>query len=164
MKHIYVCSSKIDGLGLNIGENAKKGEVIARIKGEMKFKVNKGKKDALDNPDWIGIAKDQWIDPARPYKFLNHSCDASAGIKGRLSLVALRDMKEGDEITIDYSTIEGDALWEMKCACGSKKCRGIVRSIQYMPEDSYKHYLPYIPAYFRSLYERSKKQGELAKA
>lgn len=162
MKHIYVCSSNIHGFGINIGEDAKKGEVVSRIRGEMKFKVNKDKKDALDNPDWIGVAKDQWIDPARPYKFLNHSCDPSVGIKGTLSLTALKDMKEGDEITIDYSTIEGDSRWEMNCACGSENCRKLIRSVQSLPKGQFEKYLPYIPTYFKKLY--LKEGNELAKA
>ncbi len=155
MKHIYNCTSKIDGMGVSIGENAKKGDVISRIKGEMKFKVNKNKKDALDNPDWVGVAKDRWIDPEKPYKFLNHSCNPSAGIKGRISLVALRNMKEGEEVTIDYSTIEGDPRWEMACACGEKNCRKIIRSIHSLPRAQFNKYLPYVSTYFKALYLKS---------
>ncbi len=156
MKQIYTCKSKIHGLGIRIGEDVKKGDFIFYVKGKMKFKVNKSKADALANPDWIGVAANQWIDPEKPYKFLNHSCDPSAGIRGRITLVALKDLKQGDEITIDYSTIEGDPQWEMKCLCGSKKCRKIVRSIQSLPGDRFKAYLPYISTYFKNLYLRNK--------
>ena len=162
MKHIYVCASSIHGFGVNVGEHAKKGEVISRIKGEMKFKVNKDKQDALDNPDWVGVAKDQWIDPAKPYKFLNHSCNPSVGIKGRLSLTALRDMEEGEEITIDYSTIEGDPRWEMSCACGAENCRKVIRSVHYLPKGQFDKYLPYVSTYFKKLYMKEGK--ELASA
>ncbi len=152
MKHIYVCSSEIEGLGINIGENAKRGDVISRITGEIKFKVNKGKRDAQAHPNWIGIKKDHWIDPAKPYKFLNHSCNPSAGIKGSVSLVALRDLQEGEEVTIDYSTIEGDSLWEMACACGEENCRKIIRSIDFLPESQFNKYLPYVSTYFKRRY------------
>lgn len=156
MKHIYTCSSKIHGLGVNVGEPVKKGELISYIKGELKFKVNKNKRDALANPDWVGIAKNRWIDPAKPYKFLNHSCNPSAGIKGRVGLVALRDMQEGEEITIDYSTIEGDPRWEMKCSCGERSCRKVIRSIQFIPRDQFEKYLPYVSTYFKNLYRDTK--------
>ncbi len=164
MKHIYVCASKIEGFGMNIGEPAKKGEVISQIKGEMKFKINKNKRDALAHPNWVGVAENQWIDPTKPYKFLNHSCNPSAGIKGRLSLVALHNMKEGEEITIDYSTIEGDPLWEMKCACGEKNCRKIIRSIHSMPKKQFERYLPYVSTYFKRLYLKEHKGENLANA
>lgn len=157
MKHIYICTSKIHGLGINAGEDIKKGEVINRIKGPVKFKINKDKDDALDNPDWVGISKNQWVDPERPHKFLNHSCNPSAGMRG-LTLYALRDIGEGQEITIDYAIIEGDDRWEMKCTCGAPNCRKIVRSIHFLPQKAFNKYLPYIPAYFKKLYEE---HGEL---
>ena len=47
MKHIYVATSKIAGLGVMIGENANKGDLIRFIKGDIKFKINKSTKDAL---------------------------------------------------------------------------------------------------------------------
>ena len=87
------------------------------------------------------------------HKFLNHSCEPVAGMKG-LTLIALRDIKEGDEITIDYSIQEGDHLWEMKCDCKSNNCRCTVRSVQFLPEKTFKKYLPYIPAYFKKVYEK----------
>lgn len=156
MKYIYVATSKIAGSGVMIGESAKKGELIRYIKGDIKFKVNKSKKDALANPNWVGIAENQWIDPDKPYKFLNHSCNPSAGVKGKVALVALRNLKEGEEITIDYSTIEGDSRWEMPCSCGEQNCRKVIRSIGFLPKKTFDNYLPYIPKYFQQLYLKMK--------
>ena len=153
MKQIYACASDIHGMGIRLGEPAERGDIVLQIKGEMKFKVNKSKEDALANPDWVGIAKNQWIDPKKPYKFLNHSCEPNTGIKGKVSLAALRHIDEGEEVTIDYATIEGDPRWEMKCACGAKNCRKIVKSIQFLPEAQYKKYLPFISSYFKRLYQ-----------
>lgn len=154
MKHFFVSTSKIHGLGLVAGENIKKGESIAVIKGDIKFKVNKNEKESLGNPDWIGIEKNVWIDPEKPYKFLNHSCDANTGIKGKITLVAVKNIKEGEEIVIDYSTIEGDEMWRMNCNCGAVNCRGIVRSIQNLPVKDFKRYDPYISTYFKKLYKK----------
>lgn len=155
MKDIYAATSNIAGLGLMAGENVKKGELIRYIKGDIKFKINKSKKDALSHPNWIGVAENQWIDPEKPYKFLNHSCNPTAGVKGTVALVALRDLKEGEEITIDYSTIEGDVRWEMPCNCGEKNCRKTIRSIAYLSRSVFEKYLPYIPRYFQKLYLKS---------
>lgn len=164
MKHIYTCSSKIEGLGINIGENAKRGDVICYIKGEMRFKVNKNKRDALAHPNWVGVSKDHWIDPAKPFKFLNHSCNPSVGVRGKVALVALRDMKEGEEVTVDYATIEGDPRWEMNCACKEANCRGVVRSIHFLPEVQFEKYLPYVSTYFKNLYLRTRESAVPAKA
>lgn len=154
MKDIYNGESDIHGLGIRTSESIKRGELIRYIKGKIQVKENRSREDAMANPDWVGISKNCWIDPVKPYKFLNHSCDPNIGIKGRVSMVALRSIKSGEELTIDYSTIEGDPRWEMKCSCGAQNCRKVVRSIQYLPERQYKKYLPYISSYFKQLYHR----------
>lgn len=163
MKHIYVCASKIHGLGVNLGENAQKGDIVAQIKGEMKFKINGSEHDALDNPDWVGIDKNQWIDPAKPYKFLNHSCNPNTGIKGKVTLVALRNVREGEEITIDYSTIEGDVRWRMRCSCGQSNCRKIIRSIQFLPKQQFRKYMPFVSTYFKNLYLKEEQNPTVAR-
>ena len=150
MRQFYSGNSGIHGKGLIAGENIPKGKIISRIKGPIKFKVNKTRGDALAHPDWVGVKKDIWIDPLRPHKFLNHSCSPSAGMRG-LTIISIRDIREGEEITVDYSTIEGDRRWEMKCACGAKKCRKLVRSVEFLTPEQFKA-IPYIPAYFKKLY------------
>ncbi|HEY4490314.1 MAG TPA: SET domain-containing protein-lysine N-methyltransferase [Candidatus Paceibacterota bacterium] len=161
MKQFYVLKSKIHGYGLAAGENIKKGEVIARIRGIMKFKVNRNKKDALGNPDWVGVEKNIWIDPEKPYKFINHSCDANAGIKGKRTLGAVKNIREGEEITLDYSTIEGDNRWAMICACNSNGCRKLIKSIHHLSEEDFNKYMPYIPSYFKKIYiSTAKKNGK----
>ncbi len=152
MKHFYVGNSKIEGRGLIAGEDIPAGTHITRIKGPAKFKVNKSKRDALSHPDWVGVKKNIWIDPLRPHKFLNHSCNPSAGMKG-ITLIAIRDIKEGEEITVDYSTFEGDHRWEMACACNHDNCRKIIRSVQHLTSEQF-NAIPHMPAYFKRLYLR----------
>ena len=98
----------------------------------------------------MGVKKNIWIDPLRPHKFLNHSCNPTAGARG-ITLIAIRDIKEGEEITVDYSTIEGDNRWEMLCSCEEKNCRKLIRSIEFLTQEQFMS-IPYIPAYFRKLY------------
>ena len=155
MKHIYVATSGIEGFGIRIGEGANKGDQICCIRGAIKFKVNNNKEDALANPDWVGVHKNKWIDPLKPYKFLNHSCDPNTGIRGRLTLIALRTLQSGEELTIDYSTIEGDQRWEMQCGCQSNKCRKIITSIHSLPRDQFDKYMPFVSTYFKQLYLRT---------
>lgn len=164
MKHIYICTSKIQGQGVNAGEGIKRGDVIQHIKGEAKFLTIKSKNDSLSYPNWIGIGKDKWIDPDYPNQFLNHSCNPNASVQGRIvvdsggkskgkyEIVALKSIKEGSEITIDYAVIEGDDLWEMSCRCGQRSCRKVVRSIHYLPRRQFNKYFPFIPVYFKNLY------------
>lgn len=159
MKSVYKDKSKISGYGLFIKEGAKRGERICYIKGDKRHKINRSLNDSLANPDWVGIKKHWWIDPIPPFKFLNHSCNPNAGIKGTVTLFALRNIKPGEEITVDYSTFEGDEQWQLeggkKCMCGETNCRGVIKSIHYLPRQVYKKYLPFISTHFKREYERN---------
>jgi uncharacterized protein len=152
MTPLYVSKSSIAGKGLFVGKPVKKGETIAFIKGTLKRKTVKTKAQALSSPNLIGIGRGLWIDPKQPYKYINHSCEPSAGIQGTVTLIALRDMKTGEEITLDYGTTEEQLRWEMVCGCGSKNCRKLIRSIQALPRERFDAYLPCIPTYFKRLY------------
>jgi len=156
MPKVTVLPSNIHGKGFFAGRPFKKGESIDTVKGDVYRKINKTMRDVFANPDWIGVAENTWIDPRPPYKFINHSCSPSAGVRGKVTLVARRNLKAGDEITLDYSTIEGDPHWEMRCACGTKNCRKTIRSIHFLPYTVYMRYLPYIPTYFQKLYKEKR--------
>ena len=63
---------------------------------------------------------------------INHSCDPNCVVSGD-SIIAERGIREGEELTFDYST---DVDWEgfsMKCRCGTPICRGTVRAYRYLP-------------------------------
>ena len=151
---IVVGKSKIHGKGIFVNQNIKKGEEIFTIKGPKMFKINKNTRDALAHPDWIGFKMNTWIDPIPPYKYVNHSCNPNCGIKGKLKVIALKNIKEEEEITLDYSTTEMDELWKMKCSCGAKNCRKIIKSIESLSPKLYKRYFPNIPKDFIKIYEK----------
>lgn len=155
---IYIGKSKIHGKGIFASKDIKKGEIIALIKGRVVNFLVKNKKDAQHGPDWVGICHNTWIDPAEPFCYLNHSCNPNAGIKGKVETVALKNIKKDEEITIDYSITEETVNWKMKCGCGSKGCRKIIQSIQFLPTKTFNKYYPFIGTYFKNLYLKSNKK------
>ncbi|NTW27131.1 MAG: SET domain-containing protein [Candidatus Moranbacteria bacterium] len=69
----------------------------------------------------------------------NHSCDPNAGICGQIFLVSMRDIKKGEEVVFDYAMVlsksTGAEKYEIKCLCGSVKCRGKITENDWkMPE------------------------------
>ncbi len=52
------------------------------------------------------------------WRYLNHSCDASARLVGT-RLLALRPLGAGDEITFDYNTTEYEMATPFECGCGA---------------------------------------------
>ena len=63
--------------------------------------------------------------------FINHSCDPNCEtteIDGRVWIVAIRDIKAGEELTYDYMLYDGAEDDPAPCHCGSKDCRGTMYS------------------------------------
>ena len=63
------------------------------------------------------------IEPTGILKHLNHSCSSNAGFQGRW-LIASREIKPGEEITIDYMATEPKISHHFHCNCVSKSCKG----------------------------------------
>lgn len=73
--------------------------------------------------DKIGENEYEIIEP--PAHHINHSCDPNVEERERIGY-ALKDIKKGEEITIDYDKI-AHLEKPFECHCGSKNCRGFVR-------------------------------------
>ena len=72
--------------------------------------------------------------------FMNHSCEPNCVIMGRTRIVALRRIEAGEEVTFDYSTNVGWDGFSMRCKCGTKGCRKVVRSYAFLPDELKGHY------------------------
>ena len=59
--------------------------------------------------------------------YINHSCQPNSFMKilyGHIQFYALRDIRPGEEITIDYEyTLHSD---KKRCYCGAPTCRGTI--------------------------------------
>lgn len=65
--------------------------------------------------------------------YLNHSCDPNCEveeIKGRVWLLALRDIAAGEELVWDYNLYDDES--PAPCTCGSANCRGTMYSEEWM--------------------------------
>lgn len=152
---IYIGKSKLHGKGLFAAQDIKKGEIVFIIKGKkVNFLIDSEKSAKIAGLNWVGIGKNEWIDPINHCVYFNHSCDPNTAIKGKVTVVALRDIKKGEEITFDYSLNESDIFWHIKCNCGSKNCRKIIKSIQFLPQKNFERYIYRIPKYYRWVFSK----------
>lgn len=69
---------------------------------------------------WLGSQEHHQRDDA---ELFNHSCDPNIGIQGQIVLVARRVIQPGEELVIDYETLEARPQ-PFCCKCGSRNCRG----------------------------------------
>ena len=107
----YLDKSKIEGVGVFAKENIKRGQLIKEVRPDFEIEFNK------DNLPKMPLALAKLID-THAYerelgskilvmgidneKYLNHSNNPSVNDNG----IALKDIKIGDEITVDYKDFD----------------------------------------------------------
>jgi D-alanine-D-alanine ligase len=67
-----------------------------------------------------------WDERAENWAPQNHSCEASTAYDG-LNVVALRDVRRGEELTLDYADVLDETAAPFACTCGSARCRGTIK-------------------------------------
>jgi len=136
------------GLGIFAIRDIKKDEIITEFSGPV---VTIPEFDGI--PDEVvnhlfNIGVDKYIMAREPAVRTNHSCDPNAGIVRDVFLVAMRDIKAGEEVTFDYSMIIADA-WVMECQCGSDLCRKTIGKYVDLPTEVKQRHLGYTPEWIR---------------
>jgi uncharacterized protein len=146
-KTIVKKSSK-GGKGLFAKENIMKDEIIAIKNGHI---VKKEEAYWLDNEigDFsLQISDEFYICPKNKEEikdiviFINHSCEPNVGMDGQINYVAMRNIKAGEELCLDYATAISNE-YELECKCGSKKCRGIITGEDWKNVELQKRYSKY---------------------
>ena len=67
--------------------------------------------------------------PSRePGDSINHSCEPNCGMRNATTIVAMRDIAVGEELTFDYAMSDASDYDEFECNCGTSLCRGKVRA------------------------------------
>ena len=63
-----------------------------------------------------------------PGDSINHSCEPNCGMRNATTVVAMRDIAIGEELTFDYAMSDASNYDEFDCNCGTSLCRGRVRA------------------------------------
>ena len=125
---IEVRPSTIEGSGLFAARAFAEGELVATLGGRI-----------VDDAGWAAAAsrgpvsgyaiaegRNLMQDDDDPARFGNHSCDPTTALVDDVTLVALRPIEPGEELTSDYGTMTADPSWSMACRCGVSSCRGTI--------------------------------------
>lgn len=136
----------LNGYGLFAKEKIKKGEKVIVFGGYVMTSKQfdslseklKSYPFQIDKDLYFGLSKISELEEA---DYLNHNCNPSCGFGGEITVVAIRDIKKEEEITIDYAMcLASKKVIPMKCTCGSKNCRKIITSNDWKRKDLQKHY------------------------
>ena len=124
---IIVKESKIHGKGVFANRNFKKGEVV--IKYNLKSLTEQEFRNLPESEKHFTSFEDgkYWLFSS-PERYVNHSCEPNTNpnLKEKYDF-ATKDIRKGDEITSDYTKDNVPGL-NMKCNCGSKNCKGIIKN------------------------------------
>ena len=71
---------------------------------------------------------------------LNHSCEPNLGWSAEDTLVALGDIAEGVELSLDYATRITDPDFVMMCHCETYRCRQVIEGTDWQIPQLQKRY------------------------
>ena len=139
-KPFDVKGNSISGFGIYANRNIAEGEVV--FKGEekpqrivtKKFVDKNWNEKEMENFRRYAypISKEVFIlwdeDPAE-WTPQNHSCDPNTEFKG-LNIIAKKEIKKGEELTLDYALFLDENMDPFECSCGSPNCRGLIKGIK----------------------------------
>lgn len=134
--------SSIDGAGLFATGRLRQGEVVIRFGGFLFGADKRFDTSTVQQGSVIGLAEDVVLaEPLDNEKdrsdYINHSCSPNLGLRDALTVVLLKDVVAGEELTTDYAFWETDANYVMKvaCNCRSAACRGQITGTDWqLPE------------------------------
>jgi len=145
MKYLEVRDSS-NGKGIFVLKGFISNEAIYEVRGQL---ISCNEDDEVEQSirdNTFRFDEEKYLSPQGELgDFQNHSCEPNAGvfkINKNLFIVAICDIEIGEEVLIDYSTIlASDDVWEMKCHCGAKVCRKIIKQFRTLPQTIQDTYL-----------------------
>ncbi|MEO8889180.1 MAG: SET domain-containing protein-lysine N-methyltransferase [Jatrophihabitantaceae bacterium] len=124
---VSIGTSAIAGRGLFAHAPLAAGAAVSRLGGRL---VSDAELSASSERYVDSIVVDVDVNlvlpPGTPNHFANHSCDPNLGWAGAFTLVALRDIAAGEEVTCDYATSTVDPSFLLRCHCETYRCRQMV--------------------------------------
>src|SRR3954469_1837039 len=147
MPHCIVGASSIAGRGLFAGADVAAGDLVLRLGGHL---VTTAELEALIAEanaagryvDTITVHEERHLvlPDSTIVHFAHHSCAPNLWHDGALDVRARRDVRAGEELTIDYGTNSGAPGFAMDCTCGAPECRGRITSDDWRITDLQRRY------------------------
>jgi len=164
--HLEKRCSATQGCGVFATAGVKKGERVAIFGGKIMLIDDMYKMPAEMQHLPMQIEERFVLGPPgsvpEDTEFFNHSCCPNSGFKGQIFLVAMRDIRAGEEVTFDYAmtvseSVGSDMVFKMDCTCGSPLCRGTITEQDWMLPELQDRYRGYFSPYIQEKIERLNK-------
>jgi len=147
---IQIKKSDIHGIGMFSTKSISKGEIVfihgghIVTKDKLFYSSTISSYLPIDDNFFIGAVnkkEEKYIE-----LLVNHSCDPNCGIRGEITFVALKNIISGEELTIDYATVDNEE-YKFNCHCSSLNCRGEISGFDWKRVDLQKKYKGYFARY-----------------
>ena len=128
--------SSVSGYGIFAKQRIRKNEVIftgeglsQRIISKRYVEANWNEKQKSDFKHYAyPVSSDVyilWDENPVNWAPQNHSCSPNTAYDG-LNVIAIRDIGEGEELTVDYALFIDESMEPFACQCGSENCRELI--------------------------------------
>lgn len=135
-KKFVVRGNSIAGYGIYAKQEIKKGEIVFSGEERSQRIVTRRFVEKNWNEDEKEIFRRYaypvsnevfllWDDDPSGWAPQNHSCKPNTVCNG-LNVVALRNIKKGEELTLDYAVFLDEHMESFVCRCGADNCRGLI--------------------------------------
>ena len=121
--------SRIDGQGAFAAEAIPARRKIGEIRGEpISVREARRRAKGMARIMIVELTHTRAIDATRsadPLRYTNHSCQPNAVLRirqGRVEFYAMRDVKPGEELTVNYGETHHEG--KLRCRCGAAGCVG----------------------------------------
>jgi hypothetical protein len=142
------------GRGIVTNNDITQGETILEFGGHLVTRRNlRNPNAALQIDEDLFLESDGAIDES-----LNHSCRPNCYVDfDHLTLVALKNIRRGNELTFNYNASEYDLIDQgcaFVCSCGSETCIGRITGFKHAPLEHKKTIEPLLAPFLRRKMEK----------
>lgn len=154
--------SAIHGMGIFARQPIQRGETVEIIGGDLmtedqfrRFQKTATLYNAVQIAEELHLVERPEVTRQR-LGSINHDCDSNLWLADEVTLVAKRDIKKDEEITVDYALFSAQPDWVMDnlCCCGWPVCRGLITGIDWQLKEVQARYRGHFTPFLNSRIEK----------
>lgn len=149
---VEIRKSDLNGIGMFAKGNISKGEVVFIKGGHILTKDQFFTSSVinsylpLDDNYYLGATTPEEEKQIKLYN--NHSCEPNCGLRGEVTFVAMVDIPQDTELSVDYAMIDNED-YKINCNCHSPSCRKIITGFDWKIKDLQLKYKGYFARYLQ---------------
>ena len=147
------------GHGVVAARNFKQGEVIAIWRGSIITEREVLTLSESERSQLLQVDENAFLITNQALcnvDYINHSCEPNCGFTDSTTLVAMRDIKEGEAITFDYAMSDTKPIFAFDCWCGTSKCRKKIVGNDWQLTDLQERYAGWFAPHVARLIKQSR--------